>query len=78
VNRLGIGGVGVDVTSQLAGQIGHGGKDAAGDDFTLDFGEPQFDLVEPGGVSGREVESDMWILFQELPDQRGLVEDPAV
>jgi hypothetical protein len=46
------------VAAELAGQIGDGGEDAAGDDFALDFGEPQFDLIEPGGVGGSEVETD--------------------
>ena len=28
-------------------------EDAAGDEVSLDFREPDFDLVEPGGVCGR-------------------------
>jgi|GraSoi_2013_60cm_1033757.scaffolds.fasta_scaffold174745_2 hypothetical protein len=28
-------------------------EDAAGDQISLDFGKPDFDLVEPGGVGGR-------------------------
>lgn len=30
-----------------------------------DFGEPDLDLVEPGGVGGREVETDARIAFEE-------------
>jgi hypothetical protein len=46
VDRLSIDLVSLDVASQLAGQIGHGGKDAAGDDLPFDFREPEFDMVD--------------------------------
>ena len=45
-----------DVPHELSAQIGDGGEDATGDDVALDPGEPQFDLVEPGRVSRREVQ----------------------
>jgi hypothetical protein len=32
------------------------------------FGEPDLDLVEPGGVSGDEVETDAGIAFKECSD----------
>ena len=44
-----------DVPHQFSPQVGDGGEDAACDDVTLDLGEPQLDLVEPGRVSRREV-----------------------
>jgi hypothetical protein len=47
-----------DVPHELSAQIGDGGEDATGDDVALDPGEPQFDLVEPGRVSRREVQPD--------------------
>src|SRR5262249_57126677 len=47
-----------DVPHELSAQIGGGGEDATGDDVALDPGEPQFDLVEPGRVSRREVQPD--------------------
>lgn len=40
-------------------------KDAALDRFTLDLGEPQFNLVKPGRVGRREVHMDGWMLTQE-------------
>jgi hypothetical protein len=43
---------------ELSVQIGDRGEDATGDDVALDPGEPQFDLVEPGRVSRREVQPD--------------------
>jgi len=47
-----------DVPHELSAQIEDGGEDATGDDVLLDPGEPQFDLVEPGRVSRREVQPD--------------------
>src|SRR5499433_2285204 len=47
-----------DVPHELSAQIGDGGENATGDDVPLDPGEPQFDLVEPGRVSRREVQPD--------------------
>src|SRR5215472_8357646 len=47
-----------DVPHELSAQIGDGGEDATGDDVLVDPGEPQFDLVEPGRVSRREVQPD--------------------
>jgi hypothetical protein len=46
------------VPRELSAQIGDGGEDATGDDVALHPGEPQFDLVEPGRVSQREVQPD--------------------
>jgi hypothetical protein len=47
-----------DVPHELSAQIAGGGDDATGDDAALDPGEPQFDLVEPGRVSRREVQPE--------------------
>ena len=46
-NRLRVGGIGVDVAAQFARQIGHRGEHTTRDDVALDFGEPQFDLIQP-------------------------------
>lgn len=54
-----VGGVGVDVAAEPAGQIGNRDEDAAGDDLAFDLGEPDLDLVEPGRVSGRESETGL-------------------
>ena len=45
-----------DVAQEFSPQVVQGAKDAARNDVTLDFGEPIFDLVEPGGVGRREVQ----------------------
>jgi hypothetical protein len=51
-------GILAEVPHEHSAQIGDRGEDAAGDDVALDPGEPQFDLVEPGRVSRREVQPD--------------------
>ena len=71
-------GIGVDVAAKLAGQIGHGGKYAAGDDVALEFGEPEFDLVEPGRIGGREVERDIGMPLEKLRYALGLVSGEVV
>jgi hypothetical protein len=45
--------VGTDVAHNFAIEIFDRTEDATGDEVSLDFGESDFDLVEPGGVSGR-------------------------
>ena len=68
-----IGGVGVDVAAEFASQVGNRGEDAARDDLAFDLGEPDLDLVEPGGVSGREVKPDSRMLVEELADRLSFV-----
>ena len=69
VDRPSIRGVGVDVASQFASQIGNRGEDAARDDLAFDLGEPDLDLVEPGRVRGCEVKPDSRILLEEHADR---------
>ena len=78
MNRPGIGRISVDVTAELASQIGDGSEDAPSDDFALNFGEPQLDLIQPGGVGGSEVKPDAGILLQEFSYPRGLVSGEVV
>ena len=42
-----------DVAQQFATQIGDRGKDASSDQIARDLGEPEFNLVELGGVGWR-------------------------
>ena len=44
----------------------------------LDLGEPEFDLVQPGGISGREVQMDLRIGFEELSDLGGFMSGQIV
>jgi hypothetical protein len=62
-----------DVTHDFPGEVGLGCEDAASNDVALDLGEPDFDLVEPGGVSGGEVKMDVRVRAQESFDGLGFV-----
>lgn len=44
-----------DIAHDLPFEIMSRRKDTAGDEITLNLGEPQFDLVEPGRVGWREM-----------------------
>ena len=44
----------------------------------MDFGEPQFDLIEPGRVSRGEVQRDVRALFEKGCDELGLVRREVV
>jgi hypothetical protein len=73
LDRSSIGGVGVDVAAELASQIGNRSEDAARDDVAFDLGEPEFDLVEPGRVSGRKVKPNSRMVLDELADRLSFV-----
>src|SRR5262249_23579642 len=45
-----------DVAHELSGQVFDGRENASGNDVPLDLGEPDLDLVQPGRVSGSEVQ----------------------
>src|SRR5437870_6526722 len=62
-----------DVVHEFSFEIGHRSKNAAGNDITLDFGKPQFDLVEPGGISGRVMERNFGVIREELFNPSSLV-----
>ena len=62
-----------DVAKNFSSEIVEGGKDASGDDLPLDFGEPDFDLVKPGRVSGGKMKVDFGMLGQKLLDEFGFM-----
>ena len=62
-----------DVAHELAGQVFDRGENTAGNDLALDFGEPEFDLVEPGRVGRGEVQVDLRMGLEELRDLLGFV-----
>src|SRR6266566_143049 len=78
LDRPSIGGVGVDVASEFASQVGNRGEDAARDDLAFDLGEPDLDLIEPRRVSGREVKPDSRMLLEELADRLSFVRGEIV
>jgi len=61
--------VSADIPAQLACEVGHRGKDASGDDFSFDPCEPELDLVEPGRVSGREMQMYLGVIGKEILHQ---------
>ena len=62
-----------DIASDFAGEVGFGSKDAAGDQIALNFGEPDFDLIEPGRVSRGVTELSVGMGSEELSHGLGLV-----
>ena len=78
LDRASIGGVGVDVAAEFASQVGTRGEDVPCDHLAFDLGEPEFDLVEPGRVSGREVKPDSRMLLEELADRLSFVRGEIV
>ena len=69
----GVCGIGVDVAAQLASQIRDGSEDAACNHLALDSGKPKFDLVQPGRVSGGEVQMYVGVIGKEILHQLGFV-----
>ena len=65
--------VGADIAHEFARQVAFGGEDAAGDQIALHLGEPDFDLIEPGGVSRRVMQRDPGVLDEKLLDRLGLM-----
>ena len=62
-----------DITHDFPGEICLGFEDAASNDVALDFREPDFDLVEPRRVSGREVKMELGVVAQESFNGFGFV-----
>ena len=65
--------VGFDVAHELAAQVGNGFEDSAGNNVALEFGEPVFDLVEPGTISGRVMQRHVWMVGKEAIHELGFV-----
>jgi hypothetical protein len=65
--------VGFDVAHELAAQVGNGFEDSAGNNVALDFGEPVFDLVEPGTISGGVMQRHVWMVGKEAIHEFGFV-----
>src|SRR5215471_11933476 len=58
--------VGVDVATKFTRQIGDRCEDAARNDLAFDFGEPEFDLVEPRRIGRREVKLHARMPLEEI------------
>ena len=55
----------MDISTNLASQVGDGCKDAARQDVALDFREPQLDLIQPRRIGGREMQVNVRMREQE-------------
>jgi hypothetical protein len=62
-----------NVAHDFSGEIVLGTEDASGDQVTLDFGEPDFDLIEPGRIGGRVVQGEVGIGLEEFADAFGFM-----
>jgi hypothetical protein len=62
-----------DVAHGLARQVLDRGKDPAGDHIAFDPAEPEFNLIEPRGIGGSEVQVHLGMIGQELRDPLGLM-----
>ena len=76
--RLGALVVDFDITSDFAGEVGFGSEDATGDQIALNFGKPDFYLIEPRGVSRGVMELKVAMGGQELRHGLGLVRRKVV
>jgi len=63
----------MDIPTDLAGEVGDGGKDAARQQVALDLRKPEFDLVQPRRIGRREVQLHVRMLEQEAADGLGLM-----
>lgn len=73
LDGFGLAVVEADVAHDSFREILDRGEDAAVNEVAFDLGEPELDLIEPGGVGGREVERDRRMVVEELLDSLGLV-----
>lgn len=73
LERLRLRGISVDVASQLARQVGDERKDATGNDFAFNAGEPDFDLTKLGRVGGCEVQVQVPMIGKEVLHQLGFM-----
>ena len=62
-----------DATKEFSAKISDGGKNAAGDDLSLNFGEPDFDLVKPGRIVRYKMDADLGMTGQEGVDELGFM-----
>ena len=73
LERFGVGIVGTDVAHDFAFEIVSRREDAASDQIALNFGEPDFDLIEPRRVSRGVMELSVGMGSEELSHGLGLV-----
>ena len=62
-----------DITKDFSSKIGDGGENAAGDDLSLNLGEPDFDLVKPRRIGRCNMDADLGMTGQEILDELGFM-----
>jgi hypothetical protein len=78
LDRFGIGGIGLDVAADLAGEVVNRSGDATSNQVSLDLTEPQLDLIELRRVGWREVEVYPAVVLKKVVDQSGVVRREVV
>ena len=68
----------LDVTKELSGQVSFGSEDSSSNDSALNFGKPDFDLVEPTRIGRRVMEPNCRIGVEELKNTLGFVRAQVV
>ena len=63
----------LDVTDELSGQVGGGSEDSPSNDIALNFGKPDFDLIEPTRIGRSVMDPNGWIGLEELENILGLM-----
>ena len=77
-DRDGFAVVGANITHDFSVQIFDGGKDAAGNEITLDFREPDFDLVEPRRIGRRVMNAHLRMTSQKIADRFGFMRTQVI
>ena len=70
--------MGLDIASDFASKVRSGSEDAAGEQIALNFGEPEFDLIEPGRVSWGVMDLKVRMKREKLSHSPGLVRRKVV
>ncbi len=65
--------VGADVAHDFSLEVNLRGEDPAGDEVTLNLGEPNLDLIEPRRVGWRKMDTDVGMVSEEGLDPFGFV-----
>ena len=63
----------LDVTKELSGQVRFGGEDSSSNDSTLNFGKPDFDLIEPARIGRSVMNPNGRIGVEELENAFGFM-----
>jgi hypothetical protein len=70
--------VALDIAGDFASEVSFGSEDGAGEQIALNFGEPEFDLIEPGRVSWGVMDLKVRKKREELSHSPGLVRRKVV